>query len=448
MTTIGSLCTGYGGLDQAVMEVIGGGTLAFVADNEPGPSAILEIRHPGVKNLGDITVLDWRSIPDADLWVGGYPCGPFSDAGRRLSVEDERHIWPFIAAGLRTRRPRWVVLENVPGHLGRGFNVVLADLAQFGYTVHWTVIRASDVGYCHKRARIFALAALDTPATACGGRLRAVLRDRTWWQEEDLFGSVPFTARIPPAGYVTGGCLYELAADAEQPSPPRLPTPAASQFNDGESLESWEARNERLCESWSSEKYPNGNGNGMGTPLPILIKQLLRASGANLPTPNASDWKGSGQTQGRKRAGKLRSPADMDLPEAIDQLLKTPTRQIAVNGGSQPEEKRRAGGHGPTLADQVEHMVNWGRYERAIRRHESVSGRPVPSPVEPGRDGAPRLASPFVEWMMGLPAGYVTGVPGLSRTDHLKALGNGVVPAQAVRALLVLLQRTGRTLAA
>jgi site-specific DNA-cytosine methylase len=371
-----------------------------------------------------------------------HNCQPFSDAGGRKGTEDERHIWPFIAAGLRARRPRQVVLENVPGHLGRGFDVVLADLARLGYSVRWTVIRAADAGYCHRRARIFAVAALNQPAPG-GGLLRAVLQDGVWLQDEGLFGSVPFPAaalRDLPSGYMTDGCLYELPAGTGAGTGiPLLPTPAASQFNDGESLESWEARNRRLRETWSSERYPRGNGNGMGTPLPILVRQLARDTAGLLPTPNASDWKGSGQTQGRERRdGRLRTPGDMDLPEAVDLLLKTPTAQLAVNGGSQPEEKRRAGGHGPTLADQVEHMVNWGRYERAVRRQERVSGRAVPSPVEPGRDGAPRLAALFVEWMMGLPAGFVTGVPGLSRTDQLRALGNGVVPAQGVLALKIL----------
>jgi hypothetical protein len=82
-----------------------------------------------------------------------------------------------------------------------------------------------------------------------------------------------------------------------------LPTPAAGNFNDGESLESWQARNERLRDLGI-------NGNGMGTPLPVAV-----------------------------------------------QLLKTPTAQLAVNGGSQHPDKRREGGHGPTLADQVEHEL-------------------------------------------------------------------------------------------
>ncbi len=81
---------------------------------------------------------------------------------------------------------------------------------------------------------------------------------------------------------------------------------------------------------------------------------------------------------------------------------------------------------------------SWGAYAPAIARWEHVLGRPAPLPTEPGRNG-PRLSPRFVEWLMGLDAGHVTDVPGLSRNAQLKALGNGVVPQQAALALRNLL---------
>lgn len=74
-----------------------------------------------------------------------------------------------------------------------------------------------------------------------------------------------------------------------------------------------------------------------------------------------------------------------------------------------------------------------------MRRWEAISGRPAPSPTEAGPKGAQRLSPAFVEWMMGLPEGWVTDVPGLTRNEQLKALGNGVVPQQAAAALRSLL---------
>ncbi|MCZ0983952.1 hypothetical protein O1L60_45140 [Streptomyces diastatochromogenes] len=140
-------------------------------------------------------------------------------------------------------------------------------------------------------------------------------------------------------------------------------------------------------------------------------------------------------------------------PDALP-LLKTPTAQLATNGGSQHPDKRRAGGHGPTLADEVEHLLPggahhraadgdvpgpWGPYAAVIARWEQRTGRAAP----PAVNDRGRLATEFVEWMMGLDRAWVTGVPGLSRAAQLKALGNGVVPAQARDAITRLLLRIG-----
>ena len=84
--------------------------------------------------------------------------------------------------------------------------------------------------------------------------------------------------------------------------------------------------------------------------------------------------------------------------------------------------------------------MDWGPYARAVLRWAQVLGTLPPHPVEPGKTGM-RLSPAFVEWMMGLPAGWVTDVPGLSRNAQLKALGNGVVPQQAALALSILLPR-------
>ena len=85
----------------------------------------------------------------------------------------------------------------------------------------------------------------------------------------------------------------------------------------------------------------------------------------------------------------------------------------------------------------------WGAYAPAIARWEHVLGRPAPGPTEPGSKGQPRLSPRFVEWMMGLPDGWVTDVPGVGRNDQLEALGNGVVPQQAAAAVRSLLARIG-----
>jgi DNA (cytosine-5)-methyltransferase 1 len=95
---------------------------------------------------------------------------------------------------------------------------------------------------------------------------------------------------------------------------------------------------------------------------------------------------------------------------------------------------------GWTLAD-VAYADRWGNYGTAIARHEQVIGRPAPDPTEPGAKGQPRLSARFVEWLMMLPDGWVTAVPGITRNDQLRILGNGVVPPCGAAALRILWQR-------
>jgi DNA (cytosine-5)-methyltransferase 1 len=92
------------------------------------------------------------------------------------------------------------------------------------------------------------------------------------------------------------------------------------------------------------------------------------------------------------------------------------------------------------LPSIVHSAAGWAQYETAVRRWEDILRRAAPSPVEPGKTH-PRLSPAFAEWMMGVPAGWVTAVPGLSRNAQLKAIGNGVVPQQAVAAFGMLLER-------
>ena len=106
------------------------------------------------------------------------------------------------------------------------------------------------------------------------------------------------------------------------------------------------------------------------------------------------------------------------------------TRLGRVHAGERDPDGR--GRECPTRDDAE--PTAWGPYAPAIGRWAAALGRPAPPPTELGPKGAPRLSSRFVEWLMGLPAGHVTDVPGISRSDQLKALGNGVVPAQAAAA--------------
>lgn len=157
MYRIGSLCTGYGGLDMAAAAVFGG-ELAWWSDIESGPIKVMQHHHPGVPNLGDLTAVDWSTVESVDILTAGYPCQPFSNAGKRRGTDDPRHIWPWIAYAVAVMRPQYLVLENVAAHVRRGFDVVASDLAALGYDTAWSVVRASDVGAPHRRERLFVVA--------------------------------------------------------------------------------------------------------------------------------------------------------------------------------------------------------------------------------------------------------------------------------------------------
>jgi DNA (cytosine-5)-methyltransferase 1 len=153
---IGSLCTGYGGLDMAV-EAYFNAEMVWCAENDKYASKLIEKRF-NKPNLNDIKTINWDEVEPIDILTAGYPCQPFSHAGQRKGTEDERHLWPYIIKAISKLRPKFIILENVRGHLSLGFKEVLSDLAQNGYDAKWRIVRASDVGAPHQRARLFIIA--------------------------------------------------------------------------------------------------------------------------------------------------------------------------------------------------------------------------------------------------------------------------------------------------
>ena len=107
----------------------------------------------------DLTTFDggqWRG--KVDLITAGFPCQPWSVAGSQRGTEDDRWLWPSIAAVVRDVEPRWVFLENVPGLISGGLGPVLGDLASLGFDAEWGCYRASEAGAPHRRERLFLLA--------------------------------------------------------------------------------------------------------------------------------------------------------------------------------------------------------------------------------------------------------------------------------------------------
>lgn len=474
---IGSLFSGYGGLDMGVTAALGG-TVAWHVEYDAAPSKILAHHWPDIPNYGDVTAVDWQAIEPVDVLTGGSPCQDLSHAGRRAGMTEgtRSNLWVAMREAIAQLRPTLVVWENVrgaysagadsalefcPGCMGeawdrgpvlRALGRVLGDLSDLGYDARWHGLRAADVGAPHGRFRVFVVA---YPAgnqgrfsngddgastfTDVGGREwgQAQLRGAPVHAAGDGAGSLlptPSCSDTNGAGQHGDGGLDLRTAVSLLPTPRAtdgthggpnqrgssgdlmlpsavhlLPTPAVNDMGAAYTPDEWDAWTDRM-------KAEHGNGNGHGKSLSIEAQRLL-------PTPTTQPTTGNGHA--RHLGGEAR-------------LLQTPSAADGLGG-----HERRGGQRGEELLlngqAKVMHGAQWGDYAPAIHRWEATLGRPAPAPTELGPKGTPRLSAAFVEWMMGLPAGHVTDVPGLTRNHMLKALGNGVVPQQAEAALRTML---------
>lgn len=394
MTTIGSLFTGYGGLDMGVaMALDPDARVAWTSDVEPGPCKLAATRWPDTPNLGDITQINWDDVEPVDIICGGSPCQDLSLAGKRAGMAQGTRsgLWESMAAAVETIRPRLVVWENVlgalsarayspvesePGMLGnestgplvRAAGRVVGDLASLGYSCAWRVVRASDAGAPHQRARFFLIGYPDGEPWGVRRPARPRKAQGGW-----------------PLGQSAGSGVGAL-----------MPTPTSSDYKAG--------------------NHQDGTGHSLTQAVQLL------------PTPQAVN------------ASRSSAGYGPNLHEVVTALLPTPTASDGIMGlprtsGRPPEKSTK-------LATRLEY-TDYGTYAPAIARWEKVTGQAAPPPSTPSRraGGKPQLSARFVEWMMGLPDGHVTGPDlALPREHQLRLLGNGVVPQQAALAVRQLTQ--------
>ena len=403
MTTIGSLFTGYGGLDMGiVMALDPGARVAWTSDVETGPCRLAEVRWPGVPNLGDITRVDWDAVEPVDIICGGSPCQDLSLAGSRAGMRagTRSGLWGSMFEAIKTLRPRLVVWENVRGSLTSGAyslveseqgllgdrangpalraaGRVVGDLASIGYDAQWCIARASDVGAPHQRERLF----LTGHPAGEPWKLRC----------------------LTAAGEAEGrGTLGEPRGSDRAPSA-LIPTPTASDHKAG--------------------RHQEGTGKSLSQAVQML------------PTPVAQPSGNSPEVHLQKKPGRARVTDLAIIVEhgllATGGLLPTPQATNATASST---------GYGANLHEVARDVdaSGFGVYASAIKRWEQALGRPAPAPtVPPTREGGrARLSTKFVEWLMGVPEGHVTGSDlGLTREQQLRILGNGVVPQQAAAAV-------------
>jgi len=169
-----SLCAGGGGLDLGLMLAEPGyHTRAFVEWEDWPRAVLIAAQRAGyfapAPIWDDLRSFDARPFRGAfDTVLAGYPCQPFSAAGKRGGANDPRHLWPEVARVIQECSPEWAFLENVSGHVSLGLETVLRELWDMGYTPAAGLFSAAEVGAPHQRLRIFILAHTREPASGHG----------------------------------------------------------------------------------------------------------------------------------------------------------------------------------------------------------------------------------------------------------------------------------------
>jgi len=129
-------------------------TVGF-CDNEPYAQAVLKKHWPSVPIHGDIKTLDGTAYRGVTLLTGGFPCQPFSSAGKQRGKDDDRYLWPQMLRVIQEARPAWIVGENVAGIIGLALDQVCSDLEACGYEVEPIIIPACGVDAPHRRDRVW-----------------------------------------------------------------------------------------------------------------------------------------------------------------------------------------------------------------------------------------------------------------------------------------------------
>jgi DNA (cytosine-5)-methyltransferase 1 len=342
-------------------------------------------------------------------------CTDISAAGRQAGLirygdgKTRSGLWANMCQAIDALRPSLVVAENVraltsvkadsdlepcPWCVGddgtpslRALGAVLGDLADIGYDAAWCGLRASDVGAPHGRFRIFITA---WPATDAG------CTDVQRW----------------PHAIRRGTCSGTTTETSE-----RL-TQDASPISDSLGHERGRrSRNGRAGSADGSIAAANAAGDGRHERWPESTGLVRGSHAPQRSAPTAPDADDSG----RESVGRLEP------------------------GRRHTDRRDSAHRTGPDLEPATSTI--WGDYWPAIQRWERIVGRPAPAPTETGPKGGQRLSPWLPEWMMGLPAGHICDVPGLSRSEMLSLAGDGVVPQQAAAAVRHLLTQTRRAAA-
>lgn len=377
------------------------------------------------------TVWNLEVADDNSYMVEGilaFNCQPFSHAGARSGTEDARHLFPHFAAGIESQRPKVVVAENVRGHLTLGFDVVLAEFSRLGYDVQWMLIKASDVGAPHARARLFIMATDPGqvgPLPVKGSPVTELV-DEQWCEvEESLFGREPWSGSWPNAGRLVGATVYDntdvlgdvgqaisawlgAGSGGEVGSAGLLPTPTTQPTTGNGHARHLGGEIKSLLPT------PRATRGGSTTEMSYALggerTDEDRTQGqVLLPTPTAAIGSGGQTSRSGDRKDELLLAG---VAEAVDsgQLLPTPTAAIG-SGGPDFARATREGSGGDDLQTAVHRLggQHEARPKLSLLPTPVASDGKTPPTVEHSRVREGERALPLSEKVTLLPAPVAGG---------------------------------------
>jgi site-specific DNA-cytosine methylase len=395
MATFGSLFAGIGGIDLGLERA--GWACRWQVEWDDYCQRVLAKHWPDIKRYGDITTVDWSGVEPVDLLAGGFPCQPFSVAGRRKGTDDDRWLWPAFATAIRALRPRLVLVENVPGLLaGHGMGSVLGGLAELGYDAEWDCIPAAAVGAPHLRYRIWIVAYRP--------ELGRAVADADIWGSFDALRS----------GRDAAGDGGPSMADADSAG-----LAVGSRSVDGCGAIRDQGQTSTQSGWWATEPDVRGMADGLSERLDEVV-DAGQGMGADCGT-----------------SGGLQDPLRAVWEHVAAAGLASPGRRSDEQLARELADALLALPYGAALGDRENCMATAFGYVRGLRQAGEAIGT-LRDPSEPldatwlalSREEADwwDLAARRGPWAAEWPgaARVSKGVP--ARVDRLRSLGNAVVP--------------------
>ena len=401
------LFSGIGGFSLGLEATGGFETVAF-CDIEEFPRKVLQKHWPGVKQYEDIKELNYEKLKSdgllpIDIITGGYPCQPFSIAGRKKGEKDPRHLWPEYFRLIKELRPTWVIGENVSGHIKLGLDTVLENLESEGYSVRTFSISASSIGANHQRERIWIVA--NTNSSRNKGEKSRSIGEKDEKEERDR--QVDSTTRFPD-GTDSIVTKNKSESEVEHVEDTRRSLRQGSEFR-GENENEIRQGNANISErsSEASEFDVANSSSGRRTSLineRSSTKKNKRREGDIEQSSTSSDVANTEGKYNSEQEGKIKSRGK-------------------IIEGRETEIRSESTGRSNTLADTKSSQRNGNEINREHSETETQEELGVGSSISRTQGGSPWEGWWDIEPDVGRVA---HGIP--VRAHRLKGLGNSLVP--------------------